>query len=351
MKSQIMLLRLTVMLVFLALLVFAGGDATAQARLTPPPAPGLQPEQVAVVVNDNDHNSVAVAEYYRNARNIPMQNMVHVRVDYRQRKLSLDAFNHLKAQIEAQLKPNIEAMVLVWTTPYAVECNSLTAALTLGYDADQCKHTCAPGKPSRYFNSKASLPFTELGMRLSMLLPTESFEKAKALIDRGVVSGFRVVPATAYFLSTSDHARNSRAKLFPRSGTIAQKKLTIKTLTQDSLEGVDDIMLYQTGLIRVPHLETLQFIPGALADHLTSYGGDLLGGGQMSSLRWLDAGATASYGTVSEPCSYWQKFPQPAMLLQHYLSGATAIEAYWKSVAWPAQGLFIGEPLAAPYHH
>ncbi|HEU4845882.1 MAG TPA: TIGR03790 family protein, partial [Burkholderiaceae bacterium] len=29
--------------------------------------------------------------------------------------------------------------------------------------------------------------------------------------------------------------------------------------------------------------------------------------------------------------------------------GATAIEAYWRSVAWPAQGLFIGEPLAAPY--
>jgi hypothetical protein len=69
----------------------------------------------------------------------------------------------------------------------------------------------------------------------------------------------------------------------------------------------------------------------------------------MSSLKWLEAGATASYGTVSEPCSYWQKFPHPAVLLKHYLSGATAVEAYWKSVAWPAQGVFIGEPLAAPY--
>ena len=25
------------------------------------------------------------------------------------------------------------------------------------------------------------------------------------------------------------------------------------------------------------------------------------------------------------------------------------IEAYWKSVAWPGQGVFIGEPLARPY--
>jgi xylose isomerase len=25
------------------------------------------------------------------------------------------------------------------------------------------------------------------------------------------------------------------------------------------------------------------------------------------------------------------------------------IEAYWKSVAWPGQGLFVGEPLARPW--
>jgi uncharacterized protein (TIGR03790 family) len=71
----------------------------------------------------------------------------------------------------------------------------------------------------------------------------------------------------------------------------------------------------------------------------------------MSALRWLDAGATASYGTVSEPCNYWQKFPNPAVLLKWYVSGSTAVEAYWKSVAWPSQGLFVGEPLAAPYAH
>lgn len=69
----------------------------------------------------------------------------------------------------------------------------------------------------------------------------------------------------------------------------------------------------------------------------------------MSSLRWLEAGATASYGTVSEPCSHPQKFPLPAVAMFHYASGASAIEAYWKSVAWPGEGLFIGEPLARPF--
>jgi uncharacterized protein (TIGR03790 family) len=130
---------------------------------------------------------------------------------------------------------------------------------------------------------------------------------------------------------------------------IATRKLTIKRLNADAIENEKDVMVYQTGMARVAKLDTLQFLPGALADSLTSFGGDLLGSAQMSSLRWLDAGATASYGTVSEPCNYWQKFPQPSMLLAHYLRGVSAIEAYWRSVAWPAQGVFIGEPLAAPY--
>jgi hypothetical protein len=63
----------------------------------------------------------------------------------------------------------------------------------------------------------------------------------------------------------------------------------------------------------------------------------------------LDVGATGSYGTVSEPCAYAQKFPHPGVFLVHYLDGETLIEAYWKSVAWPVEGVFVGEPLARPF--
>jgi uncharacterized protein (TIGR03790 family) len=157
------------------------------------------------------------------------------------------------------------------------------------------------------------------------------------------------VPASAYYLTTSETARNSRAAFFPPEGRIEARKLSTKRLQADVLENKDDILIYQTGMAQVAKLDTLRFVPGALADHLTSLGGDLLGEGQMSSLRWLEAGATASYGSVSEPCNYWQKFPNPSVLLKHYVQGNSAIEAYWKSVAWPGQGLFIGEPLAAPY--
>jgi len=35
--------------------------------------------------------------------------------------------------------------------------------------------------------------------------------------------------------------------------------------------------------------------------------------------------------------------------MNHYLRGDTLLEAYWKSVLMPGQGLFVGEPLARPY--
>jgi len=71
--------------------------------------------------------------------------------------------------------------------------------------------------------------------------------------------------------------------------------------------------------------------------------------GQMSALRWLETGATGSYGAVVEPCNLLQKFPHPAIVAGHYLRGETLIEAYWKSVLMPGQGIFVGEPLAAPF--
>ena len=314
-----------------------------------PHEPALEARHLGLVINDDDPDSVAAGEYYQRRRGIPAANVVRVRIPGRPRALDLARFRLLKAEIDGRLGPEVQAVLMVWTAPYMVGCHAITGAYTLGYDAALCLDTCRAGQPSGYFNSPSRRPFTEHGMRLSMLLPVESGEAARALVDRGVASGFHTAPAHAWYLDTSETARNVRTPLFPRAGAVAGTRVTVHRLRADALKDATGVLVYQLGKAQVEGLEGVRFVPGALADHLTSYGGDLLGTGQMSSLRWLAAGATASYGTVSEPCNHWQKFPNPGVLLRHYLGGDSAIEAYWKSVAWPAQGLFIGEPLAAPY--
>jgi len=309
----------------------------------------LRPQNVAIVVNEADPTSVDAGEYYREAHGIPPRNVVRVKITGSPRVLSASDFRALKRRIDTALSQDIDVVLMAWTAPYAVECNSITAAYTMGLDMSLCANTCAPAKANPYFDTIARRPYREIGMRLSMLLPSEDAKLARAIVDRGRFTGFRLQEASAYFVVTGDKARNNRAALYPPPQRIASRLLDVKTLRSDGIEQRNDVMIYEIGAVSVPHLDTLTFLPGALADHMTSAGGDLLGQSQMSSLKWLEAGATASYGTVSEPCSHWQKFPHPAVLLKHYLEGATAIEAYWKSVAWPAQGVFIGDPLAAPY--
>jgi len=123
----------------------------------------------------------------------------------------------------------------------------------------------------------------------------------------------------------------------------------IRLVKANFIQNRNNVLFYFTGIEHVKALNTIQFFPGAIADHLTSAGGDLFGKIQMSILRWLEAGATGSYGAVAEPCNFPEKFPRPGVVIDHYLRGERLIEAYWKSVAWPGQGLFVGEPLAAPF--
>jgi uncharacterized protein (TIGR03790 family) len=226
---------------------------------------------------------------------------------------------------------------------------SITSAFAYGFDAKFCAENCAPTPFSAYFDSTSRAPQKDLGIRPTMMIAARTVEQARALIDRGVASDGTAPRGTAYLLDTSDQRRSTRAPQFMFAQAMANDELTVRVIKADSLRDRSDILFYFTGLARVDGLRSNHFVAGAIADHLTSGGGVLLDGDQMSSLEWLEAGATASYGTVVEPCNYPGKFPNVAVVMRHYLDGETAIEAYWKSVLMPSQGLFIGEPLAAPY--
>jgi hypothetical protein len=65
-------------------------------------------------------------------------------------------------------------------------------------------------------------------------------------------------------------------------------------------------------------------------------------------LVFLGVGACGSYGTVTEPCAYLEKFPSPQDYF-YQARGFSLAECYYQSVVNPYQGLMVGEPLAAPF--
>ena len=316
----------------------------------------LTSKDLGLVINTADPYSVAVGEFYIKVRRLAPAQVLRVTLPVKA-TLTPEEFKTLSSAVDARFGPAVQALAIAWTLPYAVNCNSITGALTLGYDAAVCQNTCAPSKRSPYFDTATVRPYSDLKLRPSMLLAATDVATAKAMIRRGVEAdaslGLRGgPPVNAYFVTTDDRARSARSPYFPPPGLLRRWGVDVHVDITQAIEHAQRVLLYQTGLAQVDHLDTLAWVPGALADHLTSFGGQLDGGsGQMSILAWIASGATASYGTVSEPCSHPQKFPHPQVLLLNYLQGATAIEAYWKSVAWPQQGVFVGEPLAAPFAH
>ena len=89
--------------------------------------------------------------------------------------------------------------------------------------------------------------------------------------------------------------------------------------------------------------------PGALCEHLTSFGGVLRkNAGQTPLTEFLKYGAAGATGTVTEPYAIQDKFPLPAVQV-HYARGCSLAEACYQSVAGPYQLLIVGDPLCQPW--
>lgn len=324
-----------------------------------PPNSPLGARHLALVVNGADPLSEAMGAQYSRARGLKPEQVIRVRFPAGRPALTAEEFQSLFQQVKRQTPRQTQAYVLAWAAPWRVECVSITSAFAFGRIRSTCDNTCRATPLSPYFaRGDVRRPWSALGVRPTMLLAATTPEAGRALIARGLAADGTAPPGTAYLLSTSDPARNRRAEGFPEVLDRTAPGFRVRLIRGDGLRRARDVMLYVTGLAAVPDLASNRFLPGAVGDHLTSFGGMLTGpsgqssdggNGQMSALRWLEAGASGSYGTVVEPCNHPGKFPHPGLLLSYYRRGDTLIESYWRSVAMPDQGVFIGEPLARPW--
>ncbi|HET8707439.1 MAG TPA: TIGR03790 family protein, partial [Pseudomonadales bacterium] len=332
-----------------ALLMCAAQLTQAKQAVNSPPA-FISADQLGVIVNDDDELSQKIADYYQKARHIPPQNLLHVKFPPKQKQLDSKLFSLIKQRLDQSTPANIQAYALTWAEPYRVGCMSISSAFAFGYDEKYCASGCKMTEKNPFAGSNSHQPFADFAIRPTMLLAAASFDDAKQLIDRGVQSDYsRPLQGSAYLVETPDPHRNVRKAFFPQAKQVIGGAIPVKEIKAKAIYKKDDVMFYFTGDVFVEGINTNHYLPGAMADHLTSTGGQLTDSSQMSALKWLQAGATGSYGTVVEPCNILAKFPHPIVAIASYLRGDTLIEAYWRSVLMPGQGVFIGEPLARPY--
>lgn len=329
---------------------------------------GGGPLNTLVVVNGASRDSRALGAYYAERHGLPASHLCSVKVDPRAPAISLRDFERdIRAPILAhiannQLDGQIHFLVLCMDIPSRVENdNGITAALFYGYKA-KAPHAplcnIASNSVNQYYAQETAYTSTagwnQTNAPIAFLLTAADLDTAKQVVDRAVASA-AAFPAGAFCLfGSGDSARNIRHPAYPvvaRHFDLFGQGDRLAVNAGGSPRPARPVLGYLTGLAYLPtNLAGAVFAPGAIAEHLTSCAGMIPDPclNQSSVWDWMRLGATASYGTVTEPCAFKEKFPDP-MLFFWYARGFTAGEALAMSVRNPYQGIWVGDPLAAPF--
>lgn len=184
----------------------------------------------------------------------------------------------------------------------------------------------------------------------------------EALIERSLRADGTRPAGTFYFMNTPDQVRskgrlnNDWAATIRSLEAMGGRGQVLQGVLPDSctdasgqVVGCHDALGVLTGIAGMDAVSArFSFLPGAFADHLTSFAATFDEGGQSKMSQWISKGASGTIGTVEEPCT-GGKFPVPD-LHAHYYAGLSLGEATYRALPWLAfESLLLGDPLTTPF--
>ncbi|MFG0331302.1 MAG: TIGR03790 family protein [Phycisphaerales bacterium] len=350
---------------------------------------GGGPENVLLIVDPANQESLYIANYYRSARNIPDSHILYINPD----AASYAWFNNLNrtavfGELERRdLEDIIDYIVIaandaffVPATGYVTDgCSPVTRfGLSTAYHslflADEILGGVNVSIQNRYFSTTdlargfdsettwfGGEPSDDPNARRYFLGATLGYtglrgntvDEIKTMIDRSVAADGARPDGRFYYQETRDEARSG-----PRDGLYDAAVATIIALGGNAEHnccnpipvGRNDVLGLMTGEDTVDILNsTYTLEPGAFCDHLTSWAATFDIASQTKMSEWITKGASGTYGTVEEPCNYSAKFPNPRMHVYYY-QGLSLGESVYRSLAWvPFQGLVYGDPITRPW--
>jgi len=358
----------------------------AGARATP------GPDTTVVIANANVPESVALAERYAAARDVPDAQVCLLDVEDVE-DVDLATFESaflgpLRDCLDATpgVRDRIEAALLIRGVPLRVRVPvggrdrlaSLAAALSLwnsermgapllgaepGVTAD-CAGT--PCYAATWDNPYSGFPF-EPGYEverdgvtwrpiLVTMLHGRSYEDAESLLDSALMAEATDPPTgEMLFMDGRDPARGALDVEYDR----VILDLTNLGFTATRVEFDADLTgrtlsSFATGTATLGEtIEGNTYRPGAIVDNLTSFGAvpaNFRESGeeqQVSIARWVAQGVAGAHGTVAEPLN--NCFPHRRLFVE-YVLGATLAESYWAMLPFAYWlNLVLGDPMAAPY--
>jgi uncharacterized protein (TIGR03790 family) len=355
-------------------------------------------QNVAVIANPDDADSLAIANYYVELRDIPPVNVVYIpwRTDlhsttaFQFRERLLQPF--LATLQQRDLVEQIDFVAFSSGYPYLIDCAplfreqqfppqarplaSLTSAMFFyKHILDENLAMFSPA-PHEYFaptvngnTTSAAFSSRQRGANQGEV-PTKTHLLATALgvthghgnsggeitacLRRAKAADGTKPRGTIYYMQNKD----VRSRVRDAEFAAAVRELRAAGVEAMVLQGVEpagksDVAGLTTGSSHVNLKGSgSALLAGALVDNLTSAGGQMLlrneNNPQTRISEYIRLGAAGATGAVIEPFAIAQKFPTAALHV-HYARGCSLAESFYQSIAAPFQLLIIGDPLCQPW--
>lgn len=343
------------------------------------PPGGIRSDDVALIVNDADPASRAIAAYYSAHRGIPAAHICHLRLSADE-EIGRDTFERdIEAPIAGWLKRrNLVEKILVLVTTSGVPlkvkgsfsatgtASSVDSELTLLYNL---LHTgkrppLEGGAPNPFYRSTQRFGHPQFAMYLVTRLTAYTVEDVKAMLDRSLQArnrGVVVLDSKGGEMDEGEAWLQGARKRLPPGRVVFDG-------TPRVIENVGEVIGYASWGSNDPHRTQrtagLRWLPGGIATEYVSTdartfreppaawqittwnnrAGYFAGSPQSLAGDLLREGATGVSGNVYEP--YLPFTTHPDLLFPAYLSGWTLAESYWRAIpllSW--MNVVAGDPL------
>ena len=175
--------------------------------------------------------------------------------------------------------------------------------------------------------------------------------EAEAVLERSAKADFSNPDGTVYICRNKNVRSTAREAFFaPLAAALKARQRKVEVLDDTTIpQGKTDVIGAVVGTASFHWGKSKSTIlPGAICEHLTSFGAHFGTSGQTKLTSFLRFGAAGASGTVREPLAIHLKFPNP-MIHAFYADGCNLAEAFYQSVHGPYQLLIVGDGLCQPF--
>lgn len=338
------------------------------------------PHEIALIVNQNNPDSLAIAHQYAHLRRVPSANIIYLNLprDFGgiRGEIPPDQFQQLifepvRSQIAAR---RIDDHILAWIYSAGFPVRVLTQPPISLHGATFVRGQYPPGeavdkaqflspfwrgpdKPGAQALPSGTLQDFAVALQQNMPLPSASigYTANRGLTVEETVDSLRRAiaadgsrPKDPVFFHLSEDIRSTSRRWQFDDAANELKLLGVPTLISSNVPSPSQPL---SGLmVGVAYTDAMwgRLQPGSIADNLTSFGAEFFHQDQVRLSHWLRTGASIASGTVTEPYAAWPKFAH-ARIFAHYARGCTALESYMQALRSPLQQFLVGDPLARPW--